>query len=300
MAAGARDGYSSEELLSETEKSEGEQSWLATFADLMSLLMCFFVLLLSFSELDVIKFKQIAGSMKMAFGVQRDVIQEDIPKGTSVVFDQFSPSVNEPTLLEQVMQVTQEQRPDLAQSAPNFPTPTKTPTTDSSAANKNTETEIDKHTSRLKYALADHLQAGRFSIDQRGQQLIIRISEQGTFASGSGFLQPAFKPILRDIAEVLMTIPGKIIVSGHTDSIPVNNELFEDNLALSSARAVAVARTLSANADLPFIQANGLASSEPLASNRSSAGRALNRRVEIAITQGKPEQTHISLLEEGL
>ena len=54
---------------------------MATFADLMSLLMCFFVLLLSFSEMDVQKYKQIAGSMKDAFGVQNEIKVKDIPKG---------------------------------------------------------------------------------------------------------------------------------------------------------------------------------------------------------------------------
>ena len=60
----------------------GLPAWMGTFADLMALLMCFFVLLLSFAEMDVLKFKQIAGSMSMAFGVQNKVHVRDIPKGT--------------------------------------------------------------------------------------------------------------------------------------------------------------------------------------------------------------------------
>ena len=55
------------------EEEEEEQAWLATFADLMSLLMCFFVLLLSFSEMDIQKYRQIAGSLRKAFGVQREL-----------------------------------------------------------------------------------------------------------------------------------------------------------------------------------------------------------------------------------
>ena len=98
--------FNSAQLVEETEKSEDQQGWLATFADLMSLLMCFFVLLLSFSELDVIKFKQIAGSMKTAFGVQRDIVLEEPPKGTSVIKQEFSPAISEPTLLNQVKQKT--------------------------------------------------------------------------------------------------------------------------------------------------------------------------------------------------
>ncbi|MEM7561516.1 MAG: flagellar motor protein MotB [Pseudomonadota bacterium] len=70
---------------------EGLPPWLATFADMMALLMCFFVLLLSFAEMDVLKYKQVAGALKTAFGVQRIVKATEIPKGTSVIAKQYSP-----------------------------------------------------------------------------------------------------------------------------------------------------------------------------------------------------------------
>jgi chemotaxis protein MotB len=85
---------------------EGLPAWLATFADLMSLLMCFFVLLLSFSEMDVLKFKQIAGSMKFAFGVQNKIEVKDIPKGTSVIAMEFRPGRPEPTPIDTIQQQT--------------------------------------------------------------------------------------------------------------------------------------------------------------------------------------------------
>ncbi|MDA7747051.1 flagellar motor protein MotB [Psychromonas sp.] len=85
---------------------EGLPAWMGTFADLMSLLMCFFVLLLSFSEMDVMKFKQIAGSMKYAFGVQNQIEVKDIPKGTSVIAQEFRPGKPEPTPIETIMQQT--------------------------------------------------------------------------------------------------------------------------------------------------------------------------------------------------
>ncbi len=83
--------------------------WLATFADLMSLLMCFFVLLLSFSEMDVQKYKRVAGSMKFAFGVQREVQAKQIPKGTSIIAQEFSAGKPMPTIVKSVQQVTTEQ-----------------------------------------------------------------------------------------------------------------------------------------------------------------------------------------------
>ncbi|WP_354625621.1 flagellar motor protein MotB [Psychromonas sp. MME2] len=85
---------------------EGLPAWMGTFADLMSLLMCFFVLLLSFSEMDVLKFKQIAGSMKNAFGVQTNLEVKDIPKGTSVIAQEFRPGKPDPTPIEVIMQQT--------------------------------------------------------------------------------------------------------------------------------------------------------------------------------------------------
>ena len=85
---------------------EGLPQYMGTFADLMALLMCFFVLLLSFSEMDVLKFKQIAGSMKFAFGVQNKVEVKDIPKGTSIIAREFSPSKPQPTVIEAIMQQT--------------------------------------------------------------------------------------------------------------------------------------------------------------------------------------------------
>lgn len=83
--------------------------WLATFADLMSLLMCFFVLLLSFSEMDVQKYKRVAGSMKFAFGVQREVQAKQIPKGTSIIAQEFSAGKPVPTIVKSVQQISTEQ-----------------------------------------------------------------------------------------------------------------------------------------------------------------------------------------------
>ena len=73
----------------------GLPQWMGTFADLMSLLMCFFVLLLSFSEMDVLKFKQIAGSMKFAFGVQNRLEVKDIPKEESKAEEKKPEAVKE-------------------------------------------------------------------------------------------------------------------------------------------------------------------------------------------------------------
>lgn len=84
----------------------GSPAWVMTFADLMSLLMCFFVLLLSFSEMDVSKYKQLAGSMANAFGVQREIKVKEPPKGINIIAREFSPGRPEPTPFNVVKQQT--------------------------------------------------------------------------------------------------------------------------------------------------------------------------------------------------
>ena len=85
---------------------EGLPPWLATFADMMSLLMCFFVLLLSFAEVDAVRFKKMAEAMKDAFGVQREMPFTEVVKGTSVIMKEFSPGKPEPTPLQELKQQT--------------------------------------------------------------------------------------------------------------------------------------------------------------------------------------------------
>ena len=96
----------SAEAPAKKEEKSGAPAWVMTFADLMSLLMCFFVLLLSFSEMDLLKFKQIAGSMKAAFGVQREIKAQEMPKGTSIIAREFTPGRPTPTLINEVRQNT--------------------------------------------------------------------------------------------------------------------------------------------------------------------------------------------------
>ena len=85
---------------------DGLPPWLATFADLMSLLMCFFVLLLSFATVDAVRFKKMAESMKDAFGVQRQIPANEIVMGVSVIKQEWSPSVAEQSVITEIRQET--------------------------------------------------------------------------------------------------------------------------------------------------------------------------------------------------
>lgn len=286
----------------------GAPMWLATFADLMSLLMCFFVLLLSFAEMDVMKFKQIAGSMKYAFGVQNKVEVKDIPKGTSVIALEFRPGRPDPTPIEIINQQTNEMTEQTIEyqageedssggvqkqngeqrggnAAATAQQTAEAVKKESSSAQENINEQVKKMAEKLNEEIVD----GAIEIESLGQQIIIRIREKGAFASGSGFLQPRFRPVIRSIGELLKDVPGIITVSGHTDGSHINNELYSSNWDLSSARAVSVAHELMKvqGFNESRMKVVGEASNHPLVQNDSSANQARNRRVEIAIEQGK-------------
>ncbi|MGO1296813.1 MAG: flagellar motor protein MotB [Vibrio sp.] len=289
--------------------------WMGTFADLMSLLMCFFVLLLSFSEMDVLKFKQIAGSMKFAFGVQNRLEVKDIPKGTSIIAQEFRPGRPEPTPIDVIMQQTiditqqtlefqdgESDRAGGAQRDAGKLDGGQSPET-STESNQNTESEqqqqqaeamseeeVDATVEKIKKALQREIQEGAIEVENLGQQIVIRIKEQGAFPASSAFLQPKFRPLVRQIAELVKDVPGKIRITGHTDNQPIDSELYRSLWDLSSQRAVSVAQEMEKvqGFDHDRLQVRGLADTEPLVPNDTPEHRAENRRVEISIMQGEP------------
>ena len=256
----------------------GLPGYMGTFADLMSLLMCFFVLLLSFAEMDVQKFKQIAGSMEKAFGVQNILEVKDIPKGTSVIAQEFRPGRPEPTPIDTIMQQTI----DMTQTELDF----QPGDADQAGGHDKTEGQQSGGDTTQQAQIQD----GAIEIEALGQQIIIRIREKAAFPAGSAFLQPQFWPVIRKVATLLKDVPGEITVSGHTDDVATEDELFQSNWELSSQRAVAVAHQMI---KVPGFDGNrlvvqGMADSQPLVPNNSPENRRMNRRVEIAIMQGKP------------
>jgi chemotaxis protein MotB len=117
--------------------------WVVTFADLMTLLMCFFVLLLSYSEMDAQKFRRMAGSMAKALGVQAEINAFEIPKGTSILAQEFSPGVPEPTPINEIWQKTSnEQKSSLDTQCPP-------PSVDQSEADAEAQRRIKEQLTKL-------------------------------------------------------------------------------------------------------------------------------------------------------
>jgi chemotaxis protein MotB len=270
---------------------DGLPPWLATFADLMTLLMCFFVLLLSFAEMDVLKYKQVAGAMKHAFGVQRDVKATEIPKGTSVIAQKYSPGKPvEVTPLE----IMREKTTDDTKTNLDFTdTDSKNDLSLGDAqiealAQAKAEQDAKEQAEELKQELADAIEDGLLEVEAFADRVLIRIREKGSFGSGEAQLKKEFFPILKLIADVLNQRDGLFIIAGHTDDIPIETKQFRSNWDLSAGRAASVVHYFIRYGDIDpeRMEIRALADNQPIVPNDSWDNRAQNRRVEISVLHG--------------
>jgi len=262
-------------------------AWVMTFADLMSLLMCFFVLLLSFSEMDVTKFKRLAGELSKAYGIQRQIQANDIPMGTSVILQNYSPGKPEPNPLEIIQQKTTEFEPNLR--------------TESVQTITEQEVKTQADAEAIAQVLKEEIEEGKIQVETRRRNIIIRVEEKGSFSPGSATLSEQFELVMDKIRQALASTPGKITIEGHTDDIPINTDRFRSNWDLSAARAASVAFELELDdlVDPARMKVIGYADTKPLVSNDSRESRAKNRRVEIIVDQGFSEENGaISFLNE--
>ncbi|MDT8371481.1 MAG: flagellar motor protein MotB [Gammaproteobacteria bacterium] len=252
----------------------GLPAYMGTFADLMSLLMTFFVLLLSFAEMDALKYKMVVKSLDNAFGVQREIAANEIPKGTSIIAQEFSPGDPKPTPLKQVRQDTVDETRDALKVI-----------LDKKEAQEEIQKEIEKEAKEFKEILDKEISEGLIDVETQLNRIVIRIREKGSFPSGDARLNRAFLPILAKIHNVLALTDGKIAVAGHTDNVPINTPRYRSNWELSTSRATSVVHELLVAGVMPperFVL-EGYADTQPLAPNDTAQDRAKNRRVEIIV-----------------
>ena len=248
----------------------GVPRYMGTFADLMTLLLCFFVLLLAMAEIDALKFKMVVRSMDNAFGVDRVVPPEEIPMGTSIIKQEFSPAEPRPTPLNSIRQSSKDE-------------------TKNKLEIKNLATyqlaKLQQQNQQLKKLLMPEIQQNLLSIEMINDRVVIRINEQASFPSGSANLKKTFIPVLERIRFSLTKTDAEFIVSGHTDNIPVSSSRYRSNWELSAARAISVAHILLQHNEIApeRFRIEGYGSIQALVENSNDGNRAMNRRVEIGL-----------------
>lgn len=287
-----------EDLFIEEEDEGPADGWMTTFSDLMSLLLCFFVLILSMAEIDIVRYKQLADSMSEAFGVQQQLQLESVPKGTSVVSTEFRPGIPDETIVDVVQQETVDQdKNSLRIGNPDSPESVEKDIRDEVLTYDEVmalikETQLDAE--MLRRLLKKEIKEGQIDVESTARTILIRIREKGSFASGSALLNSSFVGVIDKIARALTQIEGRIAVEGHTDNVPINTFTFPSNWDLSAARSVAVVRRMLNIAPLEptRVTASGFADTRPQAINSTFEGRARNRRVEIVVRQPLDEESN--------
>jgi chemotaxis protein MotB len=257
----------------------GAPPWLMTFADLMVLLMCFFVLMLSFSEMDREKFALMSGSMTQAFGVQTDITATDVPKGTSLAANEFSPGIPDPTTQNEVRQHTVDSDLDTLDLGLELRLRELKAQEDAAAA----------QAQELRAVFHQEVDDGTLLIRQEGSNVVIQLLEKDSFPSGSAALESGSRDTLAQIGTLVAGMTGAITVSGHTDNVLIRSGgQYRSNWELSTARAASVAHELlAAGLDPARLMVSGHADTQPRAANDTAANRALNRRVDITFANGR-------------
>ena len=248
--------------------------WKDTFSDLMNLLLCFFVLLFSMSNVDTVKYAELVASMSNSFSIfqggalslgEGNLISSGATQ-LSNLDDYYtdmgkaadSQSEEDPYTQYQQQQQQQKQKAieqiysDIVETA---------------------------ETNRVSDAVA-------VTIDDGYDYVMLSLSGGVLFESGSAEIQSGAKQILSRVASILKSYEDRQIkIEGHTDNVPISNSKYESNLWLSTARATKVLEYLTETKHLSkkHVEASGRGSVDPIASNKTAEGRSKNRRVEIKI-----------------
>jgi len=286
--------------------SKGSPAWMATFSDLMNLLLCFFVLLFSMSSVDQGKAEALIQSLANTFSIfdgggssfgEGNMISNGADQLTEL--DEYFNTMGQ-TNDGQVNQNINKDDPNGNQTdvdkfpvpsdAPAQPTPSPTLTPDQIILGENKEqTEtIYGEVSDLfnKVNLGDYVEIG---IDaQQYHYVTIEIKGHLLFNSGEAELIEDAKPIISKIGDILKQYNGyRVEVIGHTDNVPQTKAPYYNNPVLSYWRAMSVAEYLMNVKNIKDVDFTGKGEKEPIASNDTAEGRKQNRRVEIRLYNKK-------------
>ena len=286
----------------------GSPAWMATFSDLMNLLLCFFVLLFSMSSVDQGKAEALIQSLAQTFSIfdgggasfgEGNMISNGADQLTEL--DEYFNTMgqtDEGSIDQNVNEDNSDGEnndkfdtvPDTNVTATPTPSPTLTPDQAIFIENKEQSEMIYGEVADLlnKVNLADYVDIG-IDADQY-HYITIEIKGHFLFESGEAELKEDVKSILSKIGDILKRYKGyKVEVIGHTDSVPITREPYYNNYILSTWRALSVATYLAETKNLGWenVYYQGRADLEKIASDDTEEGRRQNRRVEIRLYNKK-------------
>ncbi|NLK09127.1 MAG: flagellar motor protein MotB [Firmicutes bacterium] len=227
-------------------EKKGAPAWMTTYADMVTLLLTFFVLLYSFSTVDAQKFRAIISAFQGTLGV--------LDKGKVI-----SPDIS------------------LHDSALDFDT-------DFMVSQKDIE-QIEALMEEMQSLVAAGELPGTVELVHEERGLVVRFADRAFFDLGRADIRPDAQSVMYKIAEILKPLQNHVRIEGHTDNLPIQTERFPSNWELSTARATSVIRFLLEKTEVApeRLSAAGYGEYRPIDSNSTVQGRARNRRVDLVI-----------------
>ncbi len=276
----------------------GSPAWMATFSDLMNLLLCFFVLLFSMSTIDEAKLNELIASMSSSFSIftagatsigegilisngvsqLNDLAEYINSMGAAEDADTDSDNVQEYAASDQAL--------DEDKTSPESGSQTETYEEMSDALEEKNLAENEELAELISEAVADSNMSDQIDVSFTSQYVLLTMKGALLFDSGSANLKKDAEEVLNKVSVILERYAGgEVEINGHTDNVPIKSARFADNEELSSARALSVFYYLIKNSTLDptKLKHAGMGERVPIADNSTEEGRAKNRRVEIRI-----------------
>ncbi len=232
----------------------GHDRWLVSYADFITLMFGFFVVLYAFAKADQKRQLQVSQAIDSAFS-------------SMGIFPQAL------------------RKPSAAPGAESLVMPANAVMGEDVLAPSQVKQDLNRIRGQLTQTLSSQVAAHTVSIYMGQDGLVISLREAGFFDSGSATPKPQALPTLRQIAATLGRTPYDVRIEGHTDNVPIHNAQFDSNWELSTARATQIARVFLELKAIPpdHLSAAGYAQYHPVASNDTPQGRAQNRRVDLVV-----------------
>jgi chemotaxis protein MotB len=237
---------------------ENHERWLVSYADFITLLFAFFVVMFASNQADKSKAKAVSESVREALekGKFSAAVAVVLGRGNGDARKGKAPADGKDNPLTVV----------------TLPVPAR-------------PADLQESMSILEKGLDAELKAGKVELRLEGRGLVVSLREAAFFDSGDDAVQPTSFPILAKIAGVIQSLPNPVRLEGHTDAVPIHNSRFRSNWELSAARGIAMLELLRQRFEIPPARMTvaGYAANAPVDTNETDQGRAHNRRVDVVM-----------------
>ncbi len=243
------------------EEVQNHDRWLVSYADFITLLFAFFVVMYSISSVNTTKYENLSEALEEAF-----IPHENEKKTVEPIQTGVTPTVVKPIILDNPTTEEAKKRQQLSEDI---------------LRERRLLTQVSDN---LEEVLEPYIDKDLVAVKKHDFWVELEMNSELLFLSGEAELSEKAIPVLKKVAEVIRLLPNVVNVEGYTDDVPIDTVEFPSNWDLSSARAVSVVRELIKNHISPLrLSAVGYGEFHPIADNSTKAGRFKNRRVVLVL-----------------